>query len=434
MEDVPELEPLPDESELKGKNFGEILLAFKLAHRDDVEDAVEEQQKMASLGKHTHIGEILLKKEIITTDEIVKILLVQGRLIYRCDTCSLLASKSESRSAARLSCPRCLGRLRPQKEDFSTDEAIAVVDLDKEKQNPLIGKSYKDFRIAREYSKNLLSTIFIGEQESLERRVGITVLNEKMAIDTAAKGSFLADSRSAAKLSFHSIAAGIDIGEIDGSPCYIFDFPDGHSVEDYVAQKGFLPAQTACKIAMQAAHALKFCQERKKFHGNLSPSKVFVSTGSSVTLIDVGFPHTVELEYSISLPTGNPAFFAPEVIGGKQPDDKSDQFALGALLYYMVTGTPPSKGNSWMDISAGILALEPQPISILASDFDSKLEAVINKMLEKNPENRYESMDDLLNTLAPYAGMKHDIPLDISDAEVPEPIAKKRARRPRRRR
>ncbi|MDZ7815489.1 MAG: hypothetical protein U5N86_05630 [Planctomycetota bacterium] len=110
-EDVPELEPLPDEEELRGKPFGEILLALQLIDEPTMVKALEEQQKLKESDRPVHIGELLLKWGKVERKEVVKALFTQGKQLLECDTCSVIASREPSTTTQRVSCPNCFGRL-----------------------------------------------------------------------------------------------------------------------------------------------------------------------------------------------------------------------------------------------------------------------------------------------------------------------------------
>ncbi|MDZ7815488.1 MAG: serine/threonine-protein kinase [Planctomycetota bacterium] len=282
----------------------------------------------------------------------------------------------------------------------------------------------------------MVSTVYIGEQESLGRRVGIKVLNPKLSNNETVAKEIRRDSRNAARMSHHAISAGIDVGEIEGTACYVFEFPEGHSVEDFVIRRGPLPALSAAKIALQVAEALKYAMSKGSHHGYVSPSQVFVSSGSEATVFDIGFQTQTSLNGVLALPVGNPAFVAPEVIKGCVPDEKSDQYAIGALLYYALSGQPPMRGENWVDIASSTLTLEPQPLMTLVEDISDKLIDCVVKMMRKEPSERYDSMRDLIEALSPHAGIKDQPEELVADADVPEPIAEPEPEpsdRPRRR-
>ncbi|GAB4164709.1 MAG: hypothetical protein Kow00107_10950 [Planctomycetota bacterium] len=435
-EEIVEVEPLPDAEELRGKPLGEILLALKLVHRDDVEDAIDEQKELRGTSNDMQLGEILYQKGKLSRKEVLQALRMQGRDILECNTCGMVFCSSEDRAMAIPDCHNCGGRLFSKSDDDIAQDALPISDVIPVTSVSLVGGSYKDFTVKRLYTANRAYSTYIGEQESLGRKVGILALNLDFARTQADKTLFQQSARNAAKLTHHSVCAAIDIGSIDDSPCYIFEYPDGHSVEEYVFRKGGFAPKIAARIAFQVGLAMKFGHGHGYCSGQIDPARVFVASGVTVKVYGLGFNYAYVDKSRYGFPLGNPAFAAPELFAGAPVDERSDQYALGALLYYLLAAKPPLRGKTWPELAAKSFYVEPQPIETIVEDIDSKLRDLLTKLLQKPPHLRFESFDKMLNSLAPHAGLVYEIPeeLGIDDVEIPTPIAAPRRSKFRRRR
>ncbi len=435
---VPEPEPLPDDDELRGYPFGEILLRLKLVDEDTLGGALAAQEAAVALGRREFLGSILLRREAITAGELLRVLKIQGKRILRCSTCDLHANMTPSGDgpAPRRVCPACFGSLREAAEDdLFLDRFPPQIELDDQGPNPLSGVEFKDIVVESLYMRTHSASVHIGLQSVLGRKVALSVLEEDLARRPEMRELFLERARAAARLNFPGIAAGIDIGEIEDRPCYVFELPEGHSLEEFVALRGPMPPKSAVAVVLHAGEVLAQCHRHGVFSGSLAPEQVFVGAGLRPTLLGVGFDVPARTSAGTPLPPGNPAWTAPELFLGEHPDARSDVFVLGALLYFALTGKAPMRGRNWADLLAGRLYLDPQPVETLAERLPHKLPALVASMMERDPEARPEPFDEVLSSLAALAGESYAAPVEPDEPEVPRPISRSRpVRRPGRRR
>ncbi|MFA4985606.1 MAG: serine/threonine-protein kinase [Candidatus Brocadiia bacterium] len=436
--EILEVEPLPSEEDLRGKPFGEILLALKVIEKEGLENALDLQGKLAKSGHSTHVGEILYNAGLLTQSDVILALRMQGRALFRCSTCNLHANVNGLTGTQRPDCPECFGRLLEiGKDDEISSTSFKLVDLDFLSSDPLVGAAFKDFRILQPYCRSVSTAIYRGEQTSLARPVGIQILNEALCSSEQKRDAFVNCARNAARQTFHSITTGIDVGLISGRPCYVFEFPEGHSVEEYVLRKGMLPVKTAARLAFQVMDALSFSHAKGDFAGVVEPVTVFITAGFNAKMFSSASNIAGMTTGGTALPAGSPAYMAPEVLAGDPPTALSDSYAVGCLLYFMLSGQPPMHGANWVDLAARQIFIEPQPISTIREDIPREAEKILNRLLAKEIERRFARDEEVLAALASIAGEKYNIPISIDDdAEVPTPIGgqsrKRVSRRPRR--
>ncbi len=435
VEDIPEPMPLPDDIELEGLKFGEILVKLGLVADTALTAALARQEELRRSEKPQMLGEILLTDDKVTEAEILQVLKLQGKKMLRCMSCDLHANDTEKVNAGRAICPACFGRLieKPTNEPFPA-YSYNLINLDTEPADPLLGAEFKDFLVLMPYMRTMSSTIYQGQQTSLGRKVGIQVLCRELAQKVEWSDLFVESARRAARLSFHNIAAGLDVGEIRSRPCYVFEFPEGHSLEDFVIKKGVLGAKVAAKIGFQIAQTLEYCHKQNIYLGAINPAQIFISSGYSMKMIGPGMNLPGTTTGGVELPSTNPAFVAPEVLAGSEPDVFSDMFSLGCLLYYAVTGTSPVRGRNWLDLAACQIHYDATPASSINPEVGREMENILARLLAKDPDDRYADAEQMLKALATLAGENYAMPIDLDAAEVPKPLDRPRRKMRRRRR
>jgi hypothetical protein len=424
LEVIHEAVPLPTEEELRGKQFGEILVALRLISEESLRKAVEQQEKWRKTGRNPHLGELLVKAGALSPKDLIYALKMQGKTLYCCSMCNVQANIVNWPTEIRPICPECLSRLVESNPAAQFPAGpFQLVEIDGLQPDPLAGSMYKDFQLNFLYWRGMSYDIYKGEQTSLGRTVGIAILSESLAYSPDWRETFIASARNAARLSHPYAAAGIDVGEISGRPCYVFEFPEGHSLEDLVIRQGTLAPKAAMKVALSVANCLKLTHEKGDYVVALEPSCVFATIGSGIKVIGLGLGIAGESSAGFDLPGGNPAYIAPEVISGSDPTDQSDAFSLGCLLYFMLTGQSPMRGNSWLDTAARQIFVEPQPVGTIRSDLNYEMDKVLTRLLEKDSEKRFDGDSDIVAALSSITGDKVDTtsPLDAQPG-VPKPL------------
>ncbi|GMV80754.1 MAG: hypothetical protein AMXMBFR7_19380 [Planctomycetota bacterium] len=259
------------------------------------------------------------------------------------------------------------------------------------------------YEIVEKIGEGAMGVVFKARQVSLDREVALKVVKPEVAKDATFLERFQREARSSAQLNHPNIVRGIDVGQDEASGLWYFamEYVDGPSLKDVLARDGTLPEGRALRIVLQVARALECAAKQNIVHRDIKPDNVMLAKGEVVKLADLGLAKRIDSENAALTQTGKtvgtPYYMAPEQIRGEQQkiDQRTDLYALGATLFHLVTGRPPFHGAS----GAAILALhlkEPAPrAKSLNPKLSEGINALIAKLLEKEPAQRYQSAREL---------------------------------------
>ncbi len=262
----------------------------------------------------------------------------------------------------------------------------------------------------------------------LERDVAIKVLPEHLSQKPEAKERFEREARAISSLSHPNICHLYDIGQQDGASYLVMEYLEGETLADRL-RKVPLPLEQVLKVGAEICEGLEKAHRSGVVHRDLKPSNIML-TKTGAKLMDFGLAKTMVPigESSASLATmsrplttegtivGTFQYMSPEQVEGKEADVRSDIFALGAVLYEMITGKRAFEGKTTASTIAAILAGEPQPISTIKPMSSPALEAVVKECLAKDPDERLQSAHDVkvqLQWIA-QAGSQTSVPIHMS--------------------
>jgi tRNA A-37 threonylcarbamoyl transferase component Bud32 len=214
---------------------------------------------------------------------------------------------------------------------------------------------------------------------------------------------FLREAQIIGQLSNPSIVQLYDVGINEhGIPFLVMEYVAGKTLEDHLGPSA-LPLQRACAWAADLAGALALAHRAGIIHGDVKPGNIFVTAENKVKLGDFGIARFALQSSGSGNLRGTPAYLAPEQIQGQPQDPRSDQFALGIVLYQMVSGVKPFEGSSLGAVCAQILNAEPVPPSRHNPALPKALDHIIARCLAKNPKDRFAHCDELASALYPLA-------------------------------
>ncbi|MBK8011099.1 MAG: protein kinase [Deltaproteobacteria bacterium] len=278
-----------------------------------------------------------------------------------------------------------------------------------------------------------MGRVFSANQIALSREVALKVLIPRPG-DKSFRSRFLLEASILARLVHRHIVTIYDYGETEGGDLFIaMEYLEGQSLSSAIAKVGRMPAERACSIAMQMGRALRAAHAKGVVHRDLKPRNVMLIRDEEeddgekahdfVKVLDFGLVKVFDNESSGSHPQvestragmllGSPKYMAPEQILSRAVDPRTDVYALGAVLYHMLTGRPPFAGASSVDIMHQHLRTPAPPMHSVAhvgEEIPPELEVIVARALEKSPRRRHSSMDELLSDLKAAARL-------ISDSE-----------------
>jgi serine/threonine protein kinase/Flp pilus assembly protein TadD len=252
-----------------------------------------------------------------------------------------------------------------------------------------------------------MGEVYRGRDARLGRDVAIKVLPERLAQDPQAAARFQREARAVAALSHPNIRAIYDVGTEGGRAYAVMEYLEGHTLAGRIRQSP-LGWQQALEIAQKVAEGLAAAHARGVVHRDVKPENIFLTPDGGVKVLDFGLARvespevlppptgtTVSLQTQPGVILGTISYMAPEQVRGQPADARADVFALGCVLYEMLTGRPPFAGETSADVMAAILHDSPPPLSESGRDRPAELDRVVLRCLEKAPAQRWQSARDL---------------------------------------
>jgi serine/threonine protein kinase len=289
-----------------------------------------------------------------------------------------------------------------------------------------IGKKVSHYRVLEILGGGGMGVVYRAEDLKLGRRVALKFLPEELADDSAAMQRFEREARAASALNHPNICTIYEVEEHEAQPFIVMELLEGWTLRELI------PAESSSSskdppvalpklfdIAIQIAAGLEAAHSKGIIHRDIKPANIFVTTSGHVKLLDFGLAKLQELEtletdpqgtqssqskrfwspYLTLTRTGTPigtaGYMSPEQIRGEKLDARTDLFNLGLVLYEMATGRRAFKGETAPSLQAAILNLTPTPVRKMHAEIPTKLEAIINKALEKNREKRYQAASEM---------------------------------------
>jgi len=250
-----------------------------------------------------------------------------------------------------------------------------------------------------------MGVVYKARQVSMDRTVALKVLSEKYSANSEFIDRFIREARAAGRLNHPNVIHVHDVSKAGGRYFFSMEHIDGPTVKALLKEKGRLPLKQTLEIVNQAAKALEFAHENGIIHRDIKPDNIMLTSEGIVKLADLGIAKSFE---DVSLaPTadglrrvlGTPHYMAPEQALGKSIDRRADIYSLGATFYHMLTGKTPFKGSTITELLRAHVHEKLMPIQHLNPDVPESVCFVVERMMAKSPEKRYENMTRLLEDL-----------------------------------
>jgi eukaryotic-like serine/threonine-protein kinase len=261
------------------------------------------------------------------------------------------------------------------------------------------------YRIERELGQGGMATVYLAHDVKHDRKVALKVLRPELAAVIGAE-RFLAEIKTTANLQHPHILPLHDSGEAGGTVFYVMPFVQGESLRDRLRRAKQLPVPDAIRIAREVADALDYAHTQGVIHRDIKPENILLHGGHSL-VADFGIALAVSrtdggtrmTETGMSL--GTPHYMSPEqAMGEKDITPAADVYALGCVLYEMLTGEPPFGGPTAQAIIASVLTSEPEPVTARRKTVPPHVEAAVLTALQKLPADRFARAADFAAALS----------------------------------
>jgi serine/threonine protein kinase len=278
----------------------------------------------------------------------------------------------------------------------------------------VLDKTIVHYRVTGKLGEGGMGVVYEAEDMRLSRPVALKFLPEELTGDRDAAKRFEREARTIALLNHPHICTIYDIGEYEGRQFIAMERLDGVNLKRHIASKT-LNTDEILSIALQIAEALEAAHDKGVVHRDIKPGNVFISSTSHVKILDFGLARrfvtegddTGQMTMSGTTipgrPLGTASYMAPERIMQMPLDPRSDLFSLGVVIYEMATRRLPFAGASPVETAINILEHDPIPLTKLSPDRPIALERIVNVLIAKLPDERYQSAHALRGDLADLA-------------------------------
>jgi len=365
--------------------FGQLAVQAGFITSQEVLDCLQEQKKLAKGNVRLPLGEIMLRKNLLRKEQFRKVFQAQGQRIAR------------------------------------------------------IG----DYQILAKIGEGGMGSVYKAKQLSMDRFIALKILSKKCAEDEDFVKRFIREAQTAGQLNHANLVAAIDVGTAGNVYYFAMEYVEGMNLKAIIRerQKPFTE-KNAIFIVTLVAKALEYACKFEIIHRDVKPENILIAPGNVVKLTDMGLAkYTGQRAKGDSEITekniliGTPSYMAPEQIDGSSiPDLRSDIYSLGATLYFLIAGRPPFVAPSAPGILAAHLTETPLPVNQRNNRLSKAITAIVDRMLQKRPEMRYQSYDKLIEDLERAADDKPieaHMEMETSSSQRLKSVTARRGKRPR---
>ena len=263
--------------------------------------------------------------------------------------------------------------------------------------DPIIGALFDGrYQILRKLGTGGMANVYLAEDQELGRRVAIKILDDRHANDEQFVERFRREAKNAAALSHPNIVSIYDRGEAEGTYYIAMEYLDGRTLKELIVSRGDAPVAVVVEYARQILSALRFAHRHGIVHRDIKPHNVLVDGEGRVKVTDFGIARAGTSQMTeVGSIVGTAQYLSPEQARGGEVDQRSDLYSLGILMYEMLTGSVPFSGDTPVEIAMKHLSQTPEPPSSRRADVPHELDLVVMRALAKDPDDRYQTADEM---------------------------------------
>jgi serine/threonine protein kinase/HAMP domain-containing protein len=267
------------------------------------------------------------------------------------------------------------------------------------------------YRVEDKIGEGAMADVYRAYDPSIHRTLAIKVLKPEFSQIREYAARFLREAKAAGALNHPNIVTIYDVGEVDGYPYIAMELIDGKPLNDVVSAHSHLSADDVTAIGLQLADALQYAHGQGVVHRDIKPSNIMVlKDGRTVRILDFGIARMAEaadqifnesdsLKTQIGQVLGSPRYMSPEQALGQEIDGRSDLFSVGVVLYELLSGEKAFSGASAATLALQITSQDPTPLGKVAPTTSRGLQFVVDKLMAKRPDRRFQSGAQLADAL-----------------------------------
>jgi Protein kinase domain len=269
----------------------------------------------------------------------------------------------------------------------------------------MIGQLVGKYRVVSRLGRGGMGTVYKALDETLNREVAIKCLNPDVG-DAEVLKRFRAEAIALARLNHPNIATLFELTELNGDLLMVMEFVRGETFDQVSANVGPMPVERASQLAGQVFDALAHAHRAGVVHRDLKPANLMLTESGLVKVMDFGLARMAGTEHLTNdgYMVGTPAYMSPEQVLGWEIDGRADLYAMGVVLFRLLTGQLPFKATSGIAMAHKQINDPPTPVRQLRTELSWELEEVLKKALSKPPGDRYQTADEFKAAMASVVG------------------------------
>ncbi|MGF1580903.1 MAG: serine/threonine protein kinase [Gemmataceae bacterium] len=289
----------------------------------------------------------------------------------------------------------------PHEAMTSADTSPSDLNLSRDLSGMRIG----DFLLLRRLGQGGMGQVYLAKQESLDRKVALKLLRADLASNQTALRRFQQEAIAVAKATHPNIVQVYAVGEENNVHYMVLEYVEGKNLRDFMEKKGPPEPLISISILKQAASALQRASELGVIHRDIKPENILVTKKGEVKVADFGLARIFDISKEptnltkSNVSMGTPLYMSPEQVENKPVDPRTDIYSLGVTAYHMLAGHPPFRGQTPFEVAVQHVQAQAAPLAEIRPDLPPGLCRIVHKMMEKVPDNRYQTAREVVREL-----------------------------------
>ena len=268
----------------------------------------------------------------------------------------------------------------------------------------IVGQKIGRYEVKELIGEGAMAKVYRAFDPEINRSVALKVLKKDFCVDEEYLSRFLREAKAAGALSHPNIVTVFDVGEIDSSPYIMMELLEGQDLGAVLNDKHTMSVKQTLIVGLQLAKALNYAHQSGVVHRDVKPDNIVVLPDGDIKMADFGIARMSEREDAqktqVGSVLGTPRYMSPEQALGEGVDGRSDLFAVGVIMYEMLSGVKAFDAENIGTLMTQITQKQPKPLQEMCPDIPAGLRQIIQKLLQKKPEKRFQTGADLAAALS----------------------------------
>ncbi|HEX9759553.1 MAG TPA: serine/threonine-protein kinase, partial [Candidatus Acidoferrales bacterium] len=271
-----------------------------------------------------------------------------------------------------------------------------------------------------------MGVVYKARDPLIGRLVAMKTITSGLAEQPEMLERFYREAQAAGGLQHPNIVTIYDLGKEGNTPYIAMEFLEGISLEKVIEEHHPIPLAQRISYVLDVCRALDYAHRRGVVHRDIKPANIVITTDGTIKVVDFGIARLVDTSRSqTGLLIGTVNYMSPEQVRGERVDGRSDIFSVGVMFYELLTGQRPFTGTNFTAVMLAIITSEPKPIRELVPEIPAEIETVINKILRKDSNERYQALEEVLLDLEPVFRKMQQETVTVMVSESQQLIEKK---------